>query len=1251
MSTIRRIFVEKKDAFAVEAHGLLSDLRNNLGMKNLTGIRILNRYDVMGVSDEEFAAARKIVLSEPPVDTVTDEIFEVPAGCCAFAVEYLPGQYDQREDFAEQAIQLITQKERPMVASAKIYILEGNLTEAELAKIKSYCINPVEAREAEWEKPATLIATCEEPARIKSVAGFLTKNSDEMEALRQEMGLAMSLEDMMWCQKYFNEEHREPTITEIKVLDTYWSDHCRHTTFMTQIEDVEIEAGEYNKPIQAAFDKYMATRDAVYGEDTERPVTLMDIAVIGMKKLRSEGKLDDLDVSEEINACSIVVPVEIDGKTEEWLVMFKNETHNHPTEIEPFGGAATCLGGAIRDPLSGRSYVYQAMRVTGSADPRVPIEATLPGKLPQRKITVGAAAGYSSYGNQIGLATGHVQEYYHDKFVAKRMEIGAVIGAAPRDTVRRERPSAGDLIVLLGGRTGRDGCGGATGSSKEHTVDSLLSCGAEVQKGNPPTERKIQRLFRNPAVTAMIKRCNDFGAGGVSVAIGELTDGLVVNLDKVPKKYEGLDGTELAISESQERMAVVVRKEDADRFISYAAEENLEATVIADVNDTGRLVMTWRGDKIVDISRAFLNTNGASQRKDVYIAQPDEEGFFVRPEIKDIRAMWLEAMGDLNNASQQGLVERFDSTVGAGTVLMPFGGRYQKTPADGMAAKFPVRRGQTDSASFMAHGFDPDLAEWSPFHGAVYAVLLSVTRLVAMGADWRRAYLTLQEYFEKLTDRTSWGKPAAALLGAFHMQAALGLGAIGGKDSMSGTFNDLHVPPTLVSFAAAPGKASEAVSQELKQAGNTLMLFGMPKDETGMPNLDVFKLHADFLYQEVKKGNIAAMKAVGHGGVAVTAAEMAFGNKLGVDFTTGTLPLPKYFGNFYGAIIVETAQELAEEYAKQPHTRILGTIGGEVMKVADTEISLKDLLRAYEKTLDPIFPRRAENLTGTIPVIAETEPKFRFAVKTAITRPKVFIPTMPGTNCEVDSARAFERAGADTDIFIMRNRDAAELKESVEEMARRISRSQIVMFPGGFSAGDEPDGSGKFIAAVFRNAKLMEAMEELLHIRDGLVLGICNGFQALIKLGLVPYGEFKPLTEEAPTLTFNTIGRHLSHYVTTKVVSTKSPWLSLCRPGDLHSIPISHGEGRFIASDEQIRVLIANGQVATLYTDSEGHPTYDSRYNLNGSNWSIEGITSPDGRVLGKMGHTERNGANIAKNIYGNKFQPLLEAGVKYFKG
>ena len=1259
MSTIRRIFVEKKDAFAVEAHGLLSDLRNNLGMKNLTGIRILNRYDVMGVSDEEFAAARKIVLSEPPVDIVTDEIFEVPAGCCAFAVEYLPGQYDQREDFAEQAIQLITQKERPMVASAKIYILEGNLTEAELAKIKSYCINPVEAREAEWEKPATLIATCEEPARIKSVAGFLTKNSDEMEALRQEMGLAMSLEDMMWCQKYFNEEHREPTITEIKVLDTYWSDHCRHTTFMTQIEDVEIEAGEYNKPIQAAFDKYMATRDAVYGEDTERPVTLMDIAVIGMKKLRSEGKLDDLDVSEEINACSIVVPVEIDGKTEEWLVMFKNETHNHPTEIEPFGGAATCLGGAIRDPLSGRSYVYQAMRVTGSADPRVPIEATLPGKLPQRKITVGAAAGYSSYGNQIGLATGHVQEYYHDKFVAKRMEIGAVIGAAPRDTVRRERPSAGDLIVLLGGRTGRDGCGGATGSSKEHTVDSLLSCGAEVQKGNPPTERKIQRLFRNPAVTAMIKRCNDFGAGGVSVAIGELTDGLVVNLDKVPKKYEGLDGTELAISESQERMAVVIEAKDLDDFIKHADKENLEATVVAEVSDNPRLVMYWRGEKIVDLARAFLDTNGAHQEADVEVEMPKEEdNFFKKIELpkvagalqkNDNKSAWLAMLADLNVCSQKGLVEMFDGSIGAGSVYMPYGGRYQLTETQSMVAKHPVLKGKCDTVTMMSYGFDPYLSSWSPYHGSVYAVLESLSRIVTAGGDYRKVRFTFQEYFRRLSeDPKRWSQPFAALLGAFDAQIGFGLPSIGGKDSMSGTFNDIDVPPTLVSFAVDVAREKDVITPELKEAGDKLVLFTIEKNEYDLPVYEqVMKLY-DKIHELIGKGAIRSAYALDGKGLAAAVSKMAFGNKLGVtiaeDVTAETL-----FAPGFGNIVAEVKEEFLP-IIKEASAIVIGEVNdAQKFVYKDMALSMDEALDAWQGTLERVFPTRAtEDKEKVQSDVYDT--KNVYVCRNKVAKPTVFIPVFPGTNCEYDSAKAFERAGANTIVKVFKNLSAADIRDSVDEFVKAINQSQIIMFPGGFSAGDEPEGSAKFFATAFRNAKMTEAVSRLLSERDGLALGICNGFQALIKLGLVPYGQIQAQSADSPTLTYNTINRHISKMVYTKVVTNKSPWLQQAKLGATYCNPASHGEGRFVAPKEWLDKLFANGQVATQYVNEAGEPTMDEEWNVNGSYMAIEGITSPDGRVLGKMAHSERRGEAVAMNIYGEQDMKIFESGVAYFK-
>ena len=1247
LSDIRRLYVRKKVGFRQGEESLTAQLREVLGDR-IEASAVYHRYDVDGLSDEDYEKAVATVFSEPPVD---DACKDLPAGDMVLGVEFLPGQYDQRADSAEQCLAIVTGKDGARVRCALVYVFNGNFLEGDREKILKFLVNPVESREASLLPAETLNLPVEEPKPVPVIEGLRNLDDHGVDCLIQDMGLAMSHDDLLMIRDYFrDEEKRDPTETEIRVLDTYWSDHCRHTTFSTRLDSIDVEEGTYGAPIAKALKEYEDTRIHIYGKDTARPVTLMDMATAAVKALRKEGKLDNLDESEEINACTIKVKIDTEEGMEDWLLLFKNETHNHPTEIEPFGGAATCLGGCIRDPLSGRSYVYQAMRVTGAGDPRTPLNETLPGKLPQRKITVEAAKGYSSYGNQIGLATGEVKEYYHPGFVAKRMEIGAVVAAAPASHVIRLVPEAGDVVILVGGRTGRDGMGGATGSSKELNTESIETCGAEVQKGNPLTERKIQCLFRRGEVTRLIKRCNDFGAGGVSVAVGELTDGLDINLDKVPKKYEGLDGTELAISESQERMAVVVRKEDADTFIRFAAEENLEATVIADVTDTKRLVMKWEGVPIVDISRAFLDTNGAQQVKSAHIARPDGKGYFHAVEESSIKETWLSSMKDLNHCSQQGLSERFDSTVGAGTVLMPFGGKYQKTPADGMVAKFPVRKGETDSTSFMAHGFDPYLASWSPFHGAVYAVLLSLTRLVAMGADWRKSYLTLQEYFEKMTDNRSWGKPAAALLGAFHMQKALGLGAIGGKDSMSGTFNDINVPPTLVSFAIAPGKASEAVSQELKKEGDTLVLFGMPKDKEGMPNLDVFKSHADFLYKEVKAGHIAAMKAVGHGGVAVTAAEMAFGNRLGVRFET-KLPRQKFFSNFYGAIIVETTPELAQEFAKEPHTKILGTIGRESMEAYGEKVSLADLLTAYEKTLGPIFPRRAESPEKEAPLLQEMGGVPQIHVRTCGAKPQVFIPTMPGNNCEVDSARAFERAGARADIFIFRNRDSEELKNSVGEMAKRISCAQIVMFPGGFSAGDEPDGSGKFIAAVFRNEKLKEAMDELLHERDGLALGICNGFQALIKLGLVPYGEFKPLTGDAPTLTFNTIGRHLSRFVTTKVVSTKSPWLSLCKPGDLYSIAISHGEGRFIASDEQIRALAANGQIATQYTDLEGHPTYDSRFNPNGSAWAVEGITSPDGRVLGKMGHTERYGTYIAKNICGNKYQPLFEAGVKYFKG
>ena len=1256
MDKIRRMFVEKKDAFAVEARGLLADLQTNLGMKGLTGIRVINRYDVMGVTDEEFAAAKALVLSEPPVDTVVDETLEVPAGCRAFAVEFLPGQYNQREDFAAQCIQLITQKERPLVASAKVYILSGTISDEELAKIKAYCINPIEAREAAWEKPETLVQTCEEPQKVKSVEGFLTFTKEEMEAYRAANGFAMSLEDLLWCQKYFNEEHREPTVTEIKVLDTYWSDHCRHTTFMTQIEDVEIEPGLYTQPVQAALDKYMAARDEVYGADTKRPVTLMDIAVIGMKKLRAEGKLDDLDESEEINACTIVVPIEVDGKPEEWLLLFKNETHNHPTEIEPFGGAATCLGGAIRDPLSGRAYVYQAMRVTGAADPRVPVEDTLPGKLPQRKITIGAAAGYSSYGNQIGLATGHVQEYYHDKFVAKRMEVGAVVGAVPRNLVKRETPEPGDLLVLLGGRTGRDGCGGATGSSKEHTVDSLASCGAEVQKGNPPTERKIQRLFRNPEVTPMIKRCNDYGAGGVSVANGELADGMVINLDKVPKKYEGLDGTELAISESQERMALVIAPENIKKFVAFADEENLEATVIGEVTDTRRLVMFWRGDKIVDLSRDFLNTNGVAQHADVKVCCTEEECVFDKlpAEVagKALKDAWLANLGRLNVCSQKGLSERFDSTIGRGTVLMPFGGKKQLTPSEGMVGRLPVLHGKTTAASVMACGYNPAVACWSPFHGAMYAVVESVTRAVALGADPAKLRLTCQEYFPKLHTTELWGQPFAALLGAFTALDALELPAIGGKDSMSGTFMDKTVPPTLVSFAVDVIDGDKAVSAEFKQAGSKVVFLSCPRDNSEVPDFTALKANLTAVHNAILAGKISAAAAVKEGGIAALITTMCLGNNLGFEFIKPYNDTDGLFTLQPGGMVLELAAGIEpEDLFEGLDYMLLGhTAEKPVIAINDDVIAICEAEAAYSAPLEGIFPSKTADTDDKDIDLPLYKAELPLTAPVTIAKPRVFIPVFPGINCEYDSARAFEDAGAVAETFIVRNLTPQAVEESVEAMVKMINNAQIVMLPGGFSAGDEPDGSGKFIATMLRNPRIKEAIERLLNDRDGLMLGICNGFQALVKLGLVPYGEIRDMQADSPTLTFNNIGRHVSQIVSTRIVSNKSPWFSAVEPGEIHSVAVSHGEGRFYAPEETIKALFANGQVATQYVDENGKPTMAMPYNPNGSLYAIEGITSPDGRILGKMGHTERFVPGLFQNISGNKDQKIFISGVNYFK-
>lgn len=1255
--SMRRIYVEKKKEYAVEAAGLLADLVGTLGMTQLTGLRIVNRYDIAGLSDEDYEAAKRVVLSEPPVDTVHDETLEIPEGVKSFAIELLPGQYDQREDFAAQCVQLISQGKRPAVAAAKVILLEGNLTDADVEKIKKYTINPVEAQEASTQKPDSLEMSWEAPKPVAIIKGFTQFSKEELHQFLTEQELAMSEADLAFIQEYFQKEGRNPSITEIKVLDTYWSDHCRHTTFETNLEKINIEESVYTEPIQQALERYLKDREFVYGKDTERPVTLMDMACLATKKMKKEGHLPDLDASEEINACSIVVPITVDGNEEEWLVMFKNETHNHPTEIEPFGGAATCLGGAIRDPLSGRSYVYQAMRVTGSGDPRTPYDKTLVGKLPQRKITQGAAAGYSSYGNQIGLATGLVEEYYHNRFVAKRMEVGAVIGAAPRDAVVRERPSDGDLVVLLGGRTGRDGMGGATGASKEHTTKSLSECGAEVQKGNPPNERKIQRLFRNPEVTCLIKRCNDFGAGGVSVAIGELAPGLVINLDKVPKKYEGLDGTELAISESQERMAVVIAAKDLKAFMDVADEENLEATVVAEVSKDPRLVMYWRGEKIVDLSRAFLDTNGISQKADVEVeAITAPSPFNEIPEqvqgLSSIKDRWLRNLDRLNVCSQEGLGERFDGTIGRGTVIMPFGGKRQLTQSEGMAARIPVLGGKTTAASVMAAGYNPNVACWSPYHGGMYAVVESVCRAAALGADPSKLRLSMQEYFPKLHDSKHWGQPLSALLGAYEACCELGLPAIGGKDSMSGTFMDLEVPPSLISFAVGVMDGRDTISNEFKKAGHTVVFLPASCDEHEVIDYDALKKLLASLHKGILSKRVITAGVVKEGGVAAAISAMCLGNELGFSFVKPFLHEECLFTLQPAGFLVELEDGAdAEEVFAGTDLLVLGTLTDEgKVVVNDTEISLAEIEAAYTKTLDKIFPMKAprkEKKDVRMPAYTNDLP---LTAPYNVAKPTVFIPVFPGINCEYDTAAAFEAAGAKTDIFVIRNLTPDAIKESVEEMAKRMKQAQIMALPGGFSAGDEPDGSGKFMATMFRNPTLTEAVEDLLTNRDGLILGICNGFQALIKLGLVPYGHIVPLKDDSPTLTFNTIGRHISRMVDTKVVSNKSPWLSLCEPGDIHTIAVSHGEGRFVATEEEIKHLVANGQIGTQYVDLAGNPTMESPYNPNGSFYAVESVTSPDGRVLGKMGHSERYTDGLMKNIPGNKFQPIFLSGVQYFK-
>lgn len=1254
---VRRIYVEKKRGFDVEAQHVYHDLKENLGVRHLKKVRIIHRYDISGISEEEYQQSRNTIFSEPTVDHVYDEVLEVNEGDKVFAMEYLPGQYDQRADSAAQCVQILTQSERPMVLSAKVLVLQGDITEDEFVRIKEYCINPVDSREALLEKPSTLEMEAEIPEDVRTIEGFTEKTEEELASFKEAMGFAMSFEDLRFCQGYFRDEQkRNPTITELKAIDTYWSDHCRHTTFLTEIEDVVIEKGAFSSIIEKAYDGYLSSREYVYG-DKKKDICLMDIAVMGMKELRKRGKLEDLDVSDEINACSIVVNVDVDGKDEEWLVMFKNETHNHPTEIEPFGGAATCLGGAIRDPLSGRVYVYQAMRVTGSADPRTKIEDTLPGKLPQRKITTGAAAGYSSYGNQIGLATGQVAEVYDEGFVAKRMEIGAVIGAAPKANVVRKAPVEGDVIILVGGRTGRDGCGGATGSSKEHTEESILTCGAEVQKGNPPTERKIQRLFRNPLVSRMIKKCNDFGAGGVSVAIGELTDSLEIDLDAVPKKYEGLDGTELAISESQERMAVVVEKNDAEKFMGYAHEENLEAVVVAKVTNDGRLRMKWRGKTIFDIERAFLDTNGVKQKTKIFVSAPtQEDNYFdtipekVQAEIDELYKAWMNNLEDLNVASQKGLVERFDSTIGAGTVLMPFGGKYQATPAEGMVAKIPLLEGDTTTGTVMTYGYNPKLAKWSPFHGALYAVVEAVAKVVAIGGDYRNIRLTLQEYFEKLgKDPKKWGKPFSALLGAHYAQKQLGIPAIGGKDSMSGTFKDLHVPPTLVAFAVDVVDVRNVISPEFKQTNSQVVLVPVSRDENELPDFEQLDKNFRKIKSLIQEGKILAAQSIRIGGMAGAVSKMSFGNRIGMVFDR-QIPSQRLFRADYGSILLEidAAEDLGQIFGDITYEVLGRTQEEEMIVVNGVNIPIQEAQEVWEAPLETIFPTK-EKMEGK-PRAVHFETKTKKKAATKIAKPRIFIPVFPGTNCEYDTAKVFEKAGGVVENLIIKNLSPADIEQSIEQLVKKIENAQIIAIPGGFSGGDEPDGSGKFIATAFRNPRVKEAVMNLLKQRDGLMLGICNGFQALIKLGLLPYGEIREIDESCPTLTFNRIGRHMSTLVQTKIVSNLSPWLHHLKVGDVHTVAVSHGEGRFIATEEEMEEMVKNGQIATQYVDFEGNPSYDIAYNPNGSFEAVEGITSPDGRILGKMCHSERIGSHVFVNVPGEKDQRIFEAGVEYFR-
>ncbi|WP_199654310.1 MULTISPECIES: phosphoribosylformylglycinamidine synthase [unclassified Roseburia] len=1267
MSSVKRVYVEKKPEYAVRAKELQSEIKSYLGISGVTKVRELIRYDIENISGETYKKALVTVFSEPPVDDIYEEEFDLN-GARTFSVEFLPGQFDQRADSAEQCVKLLNEEEEPIIRTAVTYAIEGTISDEEFAAIKKHCINPVDSRETGLEKPETLVQSFPEPEDVKIFDGFRDTPEAKLKELYDSLNLAMTFKDFLHIQNYFkNDEKRDPSMTEIRVLDTYWSDHCRHTTFSTELKNVAFDDGYYCAPMKETYEDYLNTHKNLYAGRSDKFVCLMDLALMAMKRLKKEGKLQDQEESDEINACSIVVPVEVDGKTEEWLVNFKNETHNHPTEIEPFGGAATCLGGAIRDPLSGRTYVYQAMRVTGAADPTVPVSETISGKLPQKKLVREAAHGYSSYGNQIGLATGYVKEVYHPNYVAKRMEIGAVMGAAPRRAVQRLTSDPGDIIILLGGRTGRDGIGGATGSSKAHNTESTAVCGAEVQKGNPPTERKIQRLFRREEVAHIIKKCNDFGAGGVSVAIGELADGLRVQLDKVPKKYAGLDGTELAISESQERMAVVVSPSDVRTFLGYAAEENLEAVEVAVVTEEPRLVLEWRGKEIVNISRAFLDTNGAHQETNVAVDMPVPEDNYLNkistPKVadavakNDMKAAWLAELADLNVCSQKGLVEMFDGSIGAGSVYMPFGGKYQLTETQSMVAKLPVANGKCDTVTMMAYGFDPYLASWSPYHGAIYAVLESLSRIVTAGGDYKKIRFTFQEYFRRMNeDPKRWSQPFAALLGAYNAQIGFGLPSIGGKDSMSGTFNDIDVPPTLVSFAVDVAKEQDIITPELKTAGNELLYFTIDKDEYDVPvYAQVMKLY-DVIHTLIQKGAIVSAYALDGKGLAAALAKMAFGNKLGVtvdaDVTTDTLFAPG-FGNIVAEVPAGKTAEIYEALQNaglSANVKRAGSVNGDAAFICgDMKLAIDEALNAWTGTLEKVFPTRATEDKEEVKTDLYHADSV-YVCKNKVAKPTVFIPVFPGTNCEYDSAKAFERAGADTIVKVFKNLNASDIRESVDEFTKAIDQAQIIMFPGGFSAGDEPEGSAKFFATAFRNAKMTEAVMKLLNERDGLALGICNGFQALIKLGLVPYGEIRPQTADSPTLTYNTIGRHISKMVYTKVVTDKSPWLAQAELGKVYCNPASHGEGRFVAPKEWLDKLFANGQVATQYVNEAGVPTMDEEWNVNGSYCSIEGITSPDGRVLGKMAHSERRDRSVAMNIYGEQDLKIFESGVAYFK-